>query len=43
MFEDKETADASLAAIPDRRARAEERGVVFEDIAQREVLFGQLN
>jgi hypothetical protein len=43
VFEDKETADASLAAIPDRRARAEERGVVFEDIAQREVLFGQLN
>ena len=43
VFEDKETADASLAAIPDRRARAEERGVVFEDIAQREVLVGQLN
>jgi len=43
VFEDKETADASIAAIPDRRARAEERGVVFEDIAQREVLFGQLN
>ena len=43
VFEDKQSADASLAGIPDRRAAAEERGVIFEDVAQREVLFGQLN
>ena len=43
VFEDKQSADASLEGIPDRRAAAEERGVIFEDIAQREVLFAQLN
>jgi hypothetical protein len=43
VFEDKQSADASLATIPQRRSSAEERGVTFEDIGQREILFGQLN
>ena len=42
VFEDKQSADASLAAIPQRRATAEDRGVVFDDIGQREVLFAEL-
>jgi len=43
VFEDKQSADVSLAAIPERRSAAEERGITFEDISQREVLFAQLS
>jgi hypothetical protein len=42
VFEDKESADASLAAIPQRRSAAEERGVTFESINQREVLLSKI-
>ena len=42
VFEDKESADASLAGIPQRRSAAEERGVTFESINQREVLLSQI-
>jgi hypothetical protein len=42
VFEDKEAADASLAAIPERRSAAEERGVTFESINQREMLLSQV-
>jgi hypothetical protein len=42
VFEDKASADASLATIPDRRGAAEERGITFEDIGQREILFAEL-
>jgi hypothetical protein len=38
VFENKECADSSLAGIPERRSAAEERGVTFESINQREVL-----
>ena len=41
VFENKACADASLAGIPDRRSAAEERGVAFESINQREVLLLQ--
>jgi hypothetical protein len=41
-FEDKESADVSLAAIPERRSAAEERGVTFESINQREMLLSQI-
>ena len=42
VFEDKESADASLAGIPERRSAAEQRGVTFESINQREVLLSQI-
>ena len=42
VFENKQSADASLAAIPERRSAAEERGVTFESINQREVLLSQI-
>jgi hypothetical protein len=42
VFEDKESADLSLAAIPERRSAAEERGVTFESINQREMLLSQI-
>jgi hypothetical protein len=42
VFEDKESADASLAGIPQRRSAAEERGVTFESINQRELLLSQI-
>jgi heme-degrading monooxygenase HmoA len=42
VFEDKDSADASLAGIPDRRSAAEERGVTFESISQREILFSRM-
>jgi hypothetical protein len=42
VFEDQQSADASMAAMPERRATAEERGVVFEDIGQREILLAQV-
>ena len=42
VFEDKGSADASLAGIPERRSNAEERGVTFESINQREVLLSQI-
>jgi hypothetical protein len=41
VFVNKECADASLAAIPERRAAAEDRGITFESINQREVLLSQ--
>jgi hypothetical protein len=41
VFEDKASAEASLATIPDRRSAAEERGVTFESINQREILLSQ--
>ena len=43
VFEDKASADASVAGIPERRAAAEERGITFEEISQREILFAELN
>jgi hypothetical protein len=42
VFEDKESADASLAGIPARRSAAEERGVTFESINQREILLSKI-
>jgi len=42
VFEEKQSADAALATIPERRAASEERGVTFEEIGQREILFGEL-
>ena len=42
VFEDKASADASLAGIPERRDAAQERGITFEDIGQREILFAEL-
>jgi hypothetical protein len=42
IFEDKKSAEASLAAIPERRSAAEERGVTFESIDQREILLSQI-
>ena len=42
VFEDKESADASLAGIPERRSVAEDRGVTFESINQREVLLSKI-
>jgi hypothetical protein len=42
VFDDKASADASIATIPERRGAAEERGITFEDIGQREILFAEL-
>ena len=42
VFEDKGSADEALAAMPQRRANAEERGITFEDVGQREILFGEI-
>jgi hypothetical protein len=42
VFEDKKSAEASLAGIPNRRSAAEERGVTFESINQREILLSQV-
>jgi hypothetical protein len=42
VFENKKCADASLADIPQPRSAAEERGVTFESINQREVLLSQI-
>jgi hypothetical protein len=42
VFEDKKSAEASLAGIPQRRSAAEERGVTFESINQREILLSQV-
>jgi hypothetical protein len=39
VFVDRESADASMAIMPARRSAAEARGVTFEDISQREMLF----
>jgi hypothetical protein len=42
VFEDKQSAEASLAGIPERRSAAEDRGVTFESISQREILLSQI-
>jgi hypothetical protein len=42
VFVNKKCADASLAAIPERRSAAEDRGITFDSINQREVLLLQL-
>jgi hypothetical protein len=42
VFETQEAADASLAGISAPSSAAEERGVTFESITQREVLLSQL-
>ena len=42
VFENNKSAEASLAAIPERRSAAEERGVTFESINQREILLSQI-
>jgi hypothetical protein len=39
VFLDRESADASMANMPARRSAAEARGITFEDISQREILF----
>jgi heme-degrading monooxygenase HmoA len=39
VFVDRESADASIANMPERRSAAEARGITFEDISQREILF----
>jgi heme-degrading monooxygenase HmoA len=39
VWVDRESADASLASMPARQSAAEARGVTFEDISQREILF----
>jgi|SRR5215471_11116272 len=39
VFVDRQSADASMANMPTRRSAAEARGVTFEDISQREILF----
>jgi hypothetical protein len=39
VFVDRASADASLANMPARRSAAEARGVTFEDISQREILY----
>lgn len=42
VWEDREGAERSLATLPERRARAEERGVRFDDTEIREILFAEL-
>jgi hypothetical protein len=39
VFVDRESADASMTNMPARRSAAEARGIAFEDISQREILF----
>ena len=39
VFVDRESADASMANMPAGRSAAEARGITFEDISQREILF----
>jgi hypothetical protein len=42
VFVNKECADASFVGIREQQSTAEERGVTFESINQREVLLGEL-
>ena len=42
VFVDRDSADASMANMPARRSAAEARGVTFEDISQREILFSEV-
>jgi hypothetical protein len=42
IFEDKQSADASMAGIPERRSAAEERGVTFVETGQREILLAEV-
>lgn len=39
VFVDRKSADASMANMPTRRSAAEARGITFEDISQREILY----
>jgi len=42
VFEDRQAADASLANMPARRSAAEVRGITFEAVSQREILFSEI-
>jgi len=42
VWENRQGAERSLATLPERRSRAEERGVRFDDTEVREILFAEI-